>query len=224
MIEKISFPEEIAGGGIILKKHPGTEAHAAELFALSSRNLDFIGRWRETILKWKTAEDCRRFLDEADASWRNGRKIQYAIFDRAGTFMGEIKTEPDLRNEAAEIGFFIGEEFTRKGYVKEAIRLLEDFLFRSGFWRAEMDAEEGNEASQMIILKTGHEFEGARLGAREFVTRPGHFYSMTFSKLRPEWERARDGGCITTESARAKLDAILGWLDKRTEARGIVKK
>ncbi|MDR2098610.1 MAG: GNAT family N-acetyltransferase [Rickettsiales bacterium] len=218
---KTAFPEEIAGEGITLRKHPATKAHAAELLALASRNREHIGRWRETILKWKTEADCLDFLREADRLWKSGKKIQYAIFSADGALMGDIKTEPDTRNSTAEIGFFIGREFTRKGYVQEAIRLLEDHLFNAGFWRVEMDAEEGNEASQTIILKTGHAFEGAKLGARQFVTRPGHFYTMMFSKLRREWERGRDTPRMTSEEARAKLRAILADTHAKMKARRV---
>jgi RimJ/RimL family protein N-acetyltransferase len=198
--------EQFSGERITLKAHEETPEHIAELVSFAKRNRDFVGRWREnTINAWLSEDGVREYIRKSRVLRESGSILRYAIYDETGEFIGEIKTEIELRFLGTEIGFFMDQGHTRRRYTLEAVEILEKALFKSGVYRIEMHGEEGNLASMQTIIKAGYIFEGIRRGASTYKNRPGYFYSAVFSKLADD--PARNNINVSEELSKVLMEA-----------------
>lgn len=88
------------------------------------------------------------------------------------------------------IGYWLGEEFWRKGYMSEAASALIQYAFNvMGFNRIDVSAAVENAASNATIRKLGFVFEGiARQQYRSKATNALHD-ANTYGLLREDWLR-----------------------------------
>lgn len=65
------------------------------------------------------------------------------------------------KNKSGEIGYWISSEFTRKGYMTEAVGIIEKEVFDNfGINRISIKCDERNKASSGVAKKCGYKFEG----------------------------------------------------------------
>ncbi|MDC3416509.1 GNAT family N-acetyltransferase [Aquibacillus salsiterrae] len=83
--------------------------------------------------------------------------LQYGLWlirSNEGTCIGEIVTKRDESN-AIEIGYLIFEQFRKKGYATEAVKMLVDWLKTQKVQNFVAYCDIHNNASQRVLVKNG---------------------------------------------------------------------
>ncbi len=103
-----------------------------------------------------------------------------------GALIGMCGIHPDTRFDRAEIGYWIGLPFWRKGYASEATRRLIDFGFSDlQLQRVFATYFATNIASRRVMEKAGMTYEAT---VRQHIKRLGVYHDLGFCGiLRAEW-------------------------------------
>jgi len=146
--------------------------------------------WRWTVSRIESAEDLRRYLEEALAERAAGRAVPFATIERAGgrivgsTRFGAIAPE-HLR---VEIGWtWIGRPWQRTAINTEAKYLMLRHAFETwGCRRVEFKTDVLNERSRRALLRVGAREEG--VFRRHMIAAGGRARdTVYFSVLDDEW-------------------------------------
>jgi [ribosomal protein S5]-alanine N-acetyltransferase len=129
-----------------------------------------------------------QFIACARAEWEKGEQYVFAITLRGGgELCGCIGLKVALRHERAELGYWIGVPFWKKGYCTEAARAVVRFAFENLKLNC-VNAHHfvRNAASGRVLQKAGMSYEG-RL--RQHVRKNDGFEDLDcYSILRSEWK------------------------------------
>jgi ribosomal-protein-alanine N-acetyltransferase len=136
---------------------PPTVEDFAEISALYKASRQFHRGLVQAPIK-KKAFDKYIVQSELDAS-------EYFLICRSqdDKIAGSINLSQIFRGnfKNAYLGYYLAEEFSRKGYMTEAVRLILRFAFRHlKLHRLEANVQPGNAASIAVLQKTGFTKEG----------------------------------------------------------------
>ncbi len=94
----------------------------------------------------------------------------------------------DYNNKTSEIGYWLGVEFTRNGYMTEAMQILEKYAFTElQLNRIQIKCDALNNASESLAQKCGYQLEG-KLRATDYKKTDNIFRdTLYFSKLASEY-------------------------------------
>lgn len=127
-----------------------------EAFALIDSNREHLSQFGdETSAKYPTLESFR----ESILNPKNPRRLRFGVRNRQGVLVGSINVTPDDDSpERGEIGYYLGQEFQKKGYTTEAIRLLTDYAFEHlGYQTLYGVVTEDNDASTKALERVGYQ-------------------------------------------------------------------
>ena len=99
----------------------------------------------------------------ARKSSKAGQSHQFFIFDKFETLLGSITIENIRKGpaNAATMGYWLGVDFTGKGYMREAVLTTIDFSFnRLNISRLEAATLPENRPSRRLLEKVGFKYEG----------------------------------------------------------------
>lgn len=153
----------VEGEGVLLRPPRATDYAAWS--ELRRRSRDFLQPWEPT---WPTDDlsrpAYRRRLMAYQHDMDLGHGYAFFIFRRDdGELVGGI-TLSNIRRGVAQmgqIGYWVGQPFTRQGYTLSAVRAVVGFsLGRLGLHRLEAACIPENEPSRRLLLKAGFELEG----------------------------------------------------------------
>jgi len=138
----------------------------AELRAASR---DFLAPWEPT---WPpdalTRAAFTRRLKRQTTEWREDEGYSFLVFERKnGTLVGGIGLSNVRRGVAqtATMGYWVGQNHARRGYISDATRLALDFAFQHlGLHRVEAACLPTNQASRGLLEKVGFQHEGHARG------------------------------------------------------------
>lgn len=183
------LPAAIRGDRVCLKK---LEVH------LARKMFDYIAEDRERLsrfLPWpihiKTVDDEVDFINKSSEGWEKGELANFGIFrNEDDEYMGNVGVfNLDWKNESCEIGYWILGKFEGRGFVSEAVTLLERELFGAGMNRIVIMCEPGNERSRNIPRNLGYRLDGV---LREFKKSNERYVSLeVYSKLRKDLPDAK---------------------------------
>ena len=161
----IEMKEKLVGTRIYLQKPEVSFDFAKKMFEVVDVNRDVITPWLEWALPdiTKSAEDDFAFAYDADKAWKAGERFEYPIYDiNNDGFLGVIGMirSGKERDCAFELGYWLKKDAWKKGYIQEAIKLVEDELFAQGIVRITIRADVENENSNNTAKKAGYTFEG----------------------------------------------------------------
>ena len=162
MERKTRKPIEILVGstGIRLKQFIVSDSQA--IFQLIDKNRNHLSQFGDTTAeKYKTIES----VEESISNPKNPDRLRFGIWDN-GVLVGSVNLTPDEDDKTkGEIGYYLGSEFTGKGYMIKAVTTLAEFAFKNlqykeiyGIVHAE------NIASQSVLRKSGFENGGQVIG------------------------------------------------------------
>ena len=100
---------------------------------------------------FKSLESVQSFM----RSWSDGA---FAITERSSDMViGIIQLPCFFRESRVEIGYWLAEDFSGKGYMTEAVEAVKSFVFEEFWWCREIRiyVYEGNDASCNVALKCG---------------------------------------------------------------------
>lgn len=160
MIEK-KYPKQVLKGlRVELRKH--NLEIAQQMFEVVDANRRKFSVFLPWVKPTRVVADTRQYLEEVNSKWANHELFDFGMFRVSdNTYMGNIGVHHiDWKNEVCEIGYWIGSEFQKNGFVREAVSLLEKEMFLLGFHRIEIRCSETNSASIRIPEALGFEREG----------------------------------------------------------------
>lgn len=125
------------------------ETYAKSIFELIAKNRDYLRNWLPWVDGVNSAEDISQFLERVGEQYRAGNGPNYAIFYKT-ELAGIIGFHPvDWPNRNAEIGYWIGQEFTGMGLVTRAALL----LFGIGFQTLKLNKIEIRCAAENLLSR-----------------------------------------------------------------------
>jgi ribosomal-protein-alanine N-acetyltransferase len=134
--------------------------NAPEYFMLVDYDRSHLSRFGDnTSAKYPTIQSVYESIaypDLDDLDQLN--KIRYGIFEE-GIMVGSINIQT-ISDDVAEIGYFVGGQYIKKGYASRALALLTDHAFLN-FEYSEIEAHVaiGNDPSRMTVEKCGYELK-----------------------------------------------------------------
>lgn len=142
-------------------------------------------------------EEAETFIKEqTDKSFgKPGEWVQYGIENKAsGKLIGDCAIRLDHDARLGEIGITISPAEQKKGFAKETLLTILDFLFsRPGFHRVTETVDAENLASIQLLKSTGFRQEGYFIENIFFKGKWGSEYQYVM--LKEDWVRLRERKC-----------------------------
>lgn len=180
-LKKCKLPDKISGTRITLSK---LDVYNAELiFHEIDSDRERLGMFLPWVNFMNNVEDERSYILTALRDWQEGSEFNYSIFDNAhDDFIGNIGVHTiSWENRRAELGYWLVAKYEGKGYISEAVLLLEKQLFSLGFHRIEIRCSSQNARSSKVPQRCGYHFEGTLRS--EKIERGEFRDTLVFSKL-----------------------------------------
>lgn len=180
---------KIEGKRIILRPLISTDAES--LFLLVDRSRKELGKWLPWVKENTEVIHTKEFIRHTAKVRRDGETLSFGIFLKfPETIIGTIDARR-LKTGIAEIGYWLGTEFTDKGFVSEATTLLGDFLFKNiPIHKIEIRCEPKNLKSRAIPRRLGFKKEG-QLRNAACGHEPGIYRDLiVYGMLNDEWKSA----------------------------------
>lgn len=156
-----NFKDELGGERIVLKRNWFSVKLARVIFSVIDSNRDHLAPWFVWLEATTCVEDTLKFLLDCDKNYKSGERLEYGIYidDK---YVGSIGIFDICKvKRSAEIGYWLSSKFTRKGYMSEAIGIVERELFSSwGLNRIQIKCDVNNIASRRVAEKCGFILEG----------------------------------------------------------------
>lgn len=119
----------------------------------------------------------RRRMKHYDASWADGSGYPFFVFrQKDNVLIGACNLNNVRRGvlQAADIGYWIGRPYVRRGYARAAVRLVCRFGFETaGLHRIEAACRRENAASQALLTQLRFQREGV---ARQYLRIAGEWH------------------------------------------------
>ena len=159
--------EKLVAERIYLQKPDVTFEYAYKMFEAVDQNRSHVLPWLEWALpeKTKRAEDDFIFALEADKDWREGKRFEYAIYDKkTDEYLGGlgVMMKGEEKNKRCEIGFWLVKHACGQGLMQEALKLVEDEFFSLGLERLVIRNVTENIKSKHVAERAGYCFEGVQ--------------------------------------------------------------
>lgn len=183
------FPAYLKGPRIELIVMEPTQENARIVFRAVCESRAHLLPWMPWASEENTASesDSMAFLKTAQQARADGEKYEYGIF-AGGEYMGHTGVFNISRgNLSAETGYWLKTSALKKGYVSEALQLLEnEFFAEDGLNRLMIKCDVRNAASRNVAERSGYIYEGL-LREDRFDPLTGTFCdSLIFSKLKSD--------------------------------------
>ncbi len=181
-----NIPKEIDGERIKLILHD--DKYAESYYNTIDNNREFLSQYLDWVDRYTSISDTLEYFNEKRENWEKQTEKAFLIIKKdIDAAIGSIGTILILsKHHYAELGYWLASQYNGKGYMKEAMGLIENALFQEHFERIVIEMEPENVPSKNVAERCGYTFEGC---ARHGVKRPSGFSNiLTYSKLKYEWE------------------------------------
>ena len=135
--------------------------HNAKLvYEVESKNKDCLLPWLQWANDVKSPKDAYEFLRYSDKRWESDSAYEYFIVLNDEIIGNCGANSVDLKNRKAELGYWLAGDHRGKGYMAEAVSLLEQELFKAGINKIIIHNDVLNTGSVNVAKKLGYELEG----------------------------------------------------------------
>lgn len=159
---------------------------AREIYDCIDRSRDFLGKWMPWVETTKSYKDTEAYIKSAKDKHRDKSDLVFEIRQK-DKFIGLIGLKDiDHTNKKAEIGYWLGEEYSGKGIMTRSSKVLIDYAFDElKLNRIMIRCAVENIRSCNIPRQLGFAFEGIeRQGERIY----GRYQDLkVYSLLKKEW-------------------------------------
>lgn len=145
---------------VLLPVDPGD---GQELWGAVSGSRATLQPWLPWVQYHTDPNASRRFAEACAADWDQGRALRFIIREKGGhAVAGIVGLEACVHlHRSCELGYWLRQEVTGKGYMTEAARGCMEFAFtRMGVHRIRVAAATTNHASMKVIGRLHFQFEG----------------------------------------------------------------
>ncbi|MBR1948830.1 MAG: GNAT family N-acetyltransferase [Alphaproteobacteria bacterium] len=161
MLNKNFMPEIITGSKIKLVARNKHDYDADYWYEIDKNRL-FLREYLLWVDSNNSLQDVVAATDLFIDWWNNGKNYAYSIvLTSTGKAIGSIDIHGvDYANHSAEIGYWLAEEHNGKGYMSEALKLIEKASFDNGINRLIIRVEADNIPSCRVAERNNYIFEG----------------------------------------------------------------
>ena len=164
---------------------PITLEDAADFFQLVENNRPRISTYFPGIVSvTKTLEETKSQIAERIEGAEKGKYMIYLIVDKpAGKIVGVVQLKDiDFNARKREFGFFVDQDFERKGIATQSILSASDYCFNTlNLNKVFMRIAEENTASRRVAEKCGFKVEGVL--RNDFMTSEGKLIDIFYYGL-----------------------------------------
>jgi ribosomal-protein-serine acetyltransferase len=169
------------------------ERHAAALYAHVEANRDHLGVWLEELAGMQSVDDARVFIRGGLDAFAKGSGLTLGIWVdghlAGGIGLGNLQAD----SRAGMIGYWLGADYTGRGLVTDAVRVLLDYAFGElELHRVDITCPATNLRSRRIPERLGFREEGTRRQAVWVHGQP--LDEVLYGMLAHEWTTARQSG------------------------------
>lgn len=157
------------------------------LFTLINESREHLRSYLAFVDLTKGIEDTKDFVEQTirDNADRKSFVTVILVDDRTAGLVGF--NQINWTNKHAELGYWLGASFVRKGVMTKSVRVLVDHAFeRLGLNRVEIRAATGNQASRGVAEKLGFVHEGT-IREKEWVNDRFVDHEI-YGMLKSEWQ------------------------------------
>lgn len=183
-MEKMFPADRLVGARILLKQHE--LPLALTIFQKVEQDRARLGQFLPWVEQIKTEADEANYIRSTFLQWQEGKAFEYGIFLKdTMEYLGNAGAHTiSWEDDRCELGYWLSSAAEGKGYMAEAVGLLEVELFRLGFHRIEIRCNSRNLRSAAVPKRSGYVLEGV---LREDVVELGERRdTMVWSKLKRE--------------------------------------
>ncbi|MBO7257974.1 MAG: GNAT family N-acetyltransferase [Alphaproteobacteria bacterium] len=193
-MNNIKFKEILNGERLALKIPTANFETARMLFSVVSRNREHLGKWLPWVAKNTQPEHSYDFLQSIVKGFNENTKAEYFIYEKStGDFCGicSAHTHFSPTHKYISLGYWLDKEKCGKGYMTEAVKLIEDDLFTQNATRLIIQNDIENMGSVNVPKRLGYHLEG--IARADFYSEYLGSYRdiYTWSKLHPNIEKQR---------------------------------
>jgi len=171
---------------------PLAQADAPAMHALMAANRAHLDRWLRWSSPLGTPNDVAAFIAGFETRLAAGDGFHCGIWNDGNLAGGVVCWYIHRQNRNAEVGYWLGEQFTGRGLATRAARWAVDRLFRvERLHRVEMQCGVENRASRAVAERLGFRAEGVRRESHWITDR--FVDHVMYAMLDREWEARRDG-------------------------------
>ena len=150
----------ILKGKRITLMHLEPSMHNAELMhEVLIKNKKFLLPWMQWLNGKQSVKDRYKFLLQSDKNWEQDKAYEYAVVlnDTIIGMCGAVVV--DKTNKKAELGYWLAKDYRGHGYIMEAVKTLEQELFKNGFNKIIIHTDVLNKNSVNVAKKSGYKLE-----------------------------------------------------------------
>ena len=182
-----SEPFRLAGDRVYLR--PPERGDYEEWASLRARSRNFLTPWEpswppDALSRTSFRARVARYAED----WRTDQGYNFFICGSDETLVGGLGLSNLRRGvaETASLGYWMGERYAGRGYMKEALRLMLGFAFdRLHMHRIEAACLSNNDTSRHLLTHCSFREEGY---ARKYLCIDGKWQDhVLFGLLREEW-------------------------------------
>lgn len=181
---KKHLTESIVGERIKLLRPKYNIKTAQAIFSVIDKCRNEFLPWLGWVKHTNSADDSLKFLETVDNDWKDNNQFVYEIVlnDRLIGLISIINIA--WQHKRAEIGYWLDTEHTKKGYMSEAVNLIEKELFNQGFNKIVIHTDVLNTKSANIPIRLGYKLEG--ILQQEIYSEPNNRFRdrNVFAKLK----------------------------------------
>jgi ribosomal-protein-serine acetyltransferase len=173
---------------MLVSRRLALRRHTIDLAALIFHSVDRDRERLEEFLPWppllRSINQEQEYLLRSRKAWEAGETFDFGIYAaNDNSFMGCIGTHTiRWAHDCAEIGFWILKEYEGRGFISEALQVLEKELFQIGLHRIEIRCDTTNIRSANVARNAGYTLDGV---LKENVFERGRYRdTMVWGKIR----------------------------------------
>ena len=134
--------------------------NAKLLYDVEIRNKEYLLPWLLWVNDIKSPQDTLNFLVQSDERWESGKGYEYFIVLNDEIIGNCAAHTFDTKHKRAELGYWLANDYRGKGYMMEAVSLLEQELFKAGINKIIIHNDTRNIGSVNVAKNLGYELEG----------------------------------------------------------------
>lgn len=142
------------------------------------------------ILAMQNEADAETFIGWVNSEWQQRNLFLFSLWEKAsGCYIGEAYlANPDWHVPSIELGYFLVQASTGKGFATEAARAALRYAFEQlQVSRVDLQCRADNVASQRVAERCGFQFEG-RQRLRHRMKSGALVDRLWYGLLRSEWQ------------------------------------